>query len=97
MADELAWLPPHKAGLILRHNDHLNVYETAEDVILQDEANHGPHGADFVSPEQRQKAIETNEIWELHWYPDTPVGFYRLRAAELSALIAAVQEENDTP
>jgi hypothetical protein len=46
----------------------------------------------WVSPEQKQKAIDTNECWELHWYPDTPVGSYTLLAAELDVLLAAANE-----
>ena len=46
----------------------------------------------WVSEEQRQKAIATDSVWELHWYPDTPIGFIRLLACDLTALVLAAQE-----
>jgi len=45
---------------------------------------------DWVSEEEKQKCIETNRVWTLHWYPDTPVGFYSLSASTLGVLMEAV-------
>lgn len=70
--------PPHKAGLSLEHNEHLNYYETPEQHIANCEL-----AEDFESPAEMQKAIDTNSIWVLHWYPETPVGFYRVAAPTL--------------
>lgn len=82
--------PRHAAGMSISHNEHKNVYETVEQYIR-------PFGAQdpddsFVSEEERQKAIETNELWEIHWYPDTPVGFYRVRASTFEAALAGALE-----
>lgn len=80
--------PRHAAGLHLTHNDHKSVYETVAQSIED-----GRYDSDaFVSDEQREKAIATNECWELHWYPDTPVGFCVLLAADLDVLMAAALE-----
>ena len=79
--------PPHKASLHLTHNDHKSYYQTVAQSILQ-----GDHGYDedcWVSEEQKQKAINTNECWVLQWYPDTPVGFNILSAADLDVLLSA--------
>jgi len=78
--------PEHKASLRLTHNEHLDYYQTVENWI---EENGTRHFATWVSDDQKQKAIETNEFWVLQWYPDTPVGFYCLAAADLDVLLAA--------
>ncbi len=75
--------PDHKAALYLTHNDHLNCYATVAKFI--EEEDHGYR--DWVSEEQKQKAIETNDCWFLQWYPDTPVGFCILAAADLDVLL----------
>lgn len=77
--------PPHKAGLTLEHNDHKCLYETVAEYA------EGGHVEDdeWVSDAERLKAIETNELWVLQWYPSTPVGFYKLAASTLDALLEA--------
>lgn len=83
-------LPAHEAGLHLTHNVHKNYYRTVKELVEEDD--HGYAEDDWVSPEQRQKAIETNECWTLQWYPHTPVGFCLLSAADLDVLLAAARE-----
>ena len=83
--------PKHEASLHLTHNDHKAVYETVEDSV-----GFGRHGYEpecWVSPEQMQKAIETNDCWTLQWYPHTPVGFCLLSAADLDVLLKAACED----
>jgi len=86
--------PAHKAGLQLQHNDHLNVYETVAHYTDNDYYEDA-----WVSDEQKAKAIATNELWNLHWYPDTPVGFYHVCGADLDAVLtrAAEIEAADAP
>jgi hypothetical protein len=74
----LDWLPSHKCGLRLTHNEHLNYYE---DIITQNYEIE-----DFVSEDEYHKAIETNECWALQWYPNSPVGFHAVYASSLEAL-----------
>lgn len=81
--------PPHET-LHLEHNAHKAYYLT-----VQEEVNGGAlgYGDDaWVSPEQRQKAIDTNDCWTLQWYPNTPVGFCTMSAADLDALLEAVKK-----
>ena len=81
--------PRHKASLHLTHNDHLSVYETAKDWIEERERS---GAVDFVAEGERQRCIDTNEVWHLQWYPNTPVGFCDVAAATLGALLAWVKE-----
>lgn len=81
--------PRHEGSLSLTHNKHKSFYRTVQQSI--DDGDHGYADDDWVSPEQRQKAIETNDCWILQWYPDTPVGFCILAAADLDVLLAAAK------
>jgi hypothetical protein len=79
--------PAHKAAMMLTHNEHLNCYVTVQRAIEAKE-----HGyRDWVSDEQKQKAIDTNECWFLQWYPETAVGFCILAAADLDVLLEGAQ------
>lgn len=85
----LDWFPPHKAGLHLTHNEHKNCYISVEE--------HCQFGGDlghedFVDEEDFRRACETDELWELQWYPDTPVGFNLCRASSLDRLIDLVKK-----
>lgn len=77
-------LPKHAAGLIIEHNPHKCVYERVEEYVEPD---------DWVSDEQRDKAIATDDFWSIQWYPATPVGFYRLAAHDFDVLLAKAEEE----
>ena len=83
--------PRHEAGLYLTHNDHKNVYESVEQ--WAEPLNH-----EWVSNEQKKKAIETDCVWCLQWYPDTPIGSYSVMGCDLEAVLAAalaIQKEDD--
>ena len=79
------WLPEHKCGLHLSHNEHRDVYETVEDFYEPDY---------FVSPEEWQKAVAEDSVWVLHWYPHTPIGFHRIAASTLEAIEQVLKEKN---
>lgn len=83
----MIYLPPHKASLHLTHNDHKSNYESVKDYLL-----HEDERLEFRSDEDREACITSNEIWELQWYPETPVGFYAIAAPTLEALIDYAKE-----
>lgn len=80
--------PKHEASLHLTHNNHKGYYATVEQAIKDEDFGY----RDWVSEEQKQKAIDTNECWYLQWYPNTPVGFCLLAAADLDVLLKAALE-----
>lgn len=88
---ELAlWLSRLKANSIhLGMNDeHACNYMTAEQWI--DEALQSEHDGDEFrecSPEELQAMKDTNTIWSLQIYKDTPVGFYRWVAPTMLGVI----------
>jgi len=79
-------LPVHKCGLYLQHNRHLDMYESIEQGVAEADE------MDSWIPGERQKALGTNNIWTLQWYPETPVGFCHLTAATLEKLLEKVNE-----
>jgi len=81
------WLPEHKCGLHLSHNEHREVYETVEQYYVVD---------CFVSPEEWRKAVAEDSVWLLHWYPETPIGFDRIAASTLEAIEAEVKARGTT-
>jgi hypothetical protein len=51
---------------------------------------------DWKNEECRKRAIETNELWELTWYPTTPIGSYTIYAPTFEELIEFSKELNNT-
>ena len=86
-------LPRHEAGLYLTHNEHRDIYQP----LAQWLDNRQVAESDWVSEEQRLKALAIDSCWCLQWYPNTPVGFCILYAADLDVLLtkaAAVERED---
>ena len=80
---------PKHLTLTLTHNEHKNYYQTVTESAEMGDL--GYRDTDWVSPEQRQKAIDTDECWTLQWYPDTPVGFNIMSAADLDVLSVSLE------
>lgn len=84
--------PHHEFSLKLIHNDHRSCHIT---VAQAAERGHpGYEDEHWVSPEQKTKAVETDECWTLQWRPDVAVSYHTLSAADLDALLAAAKAEN---
>lgn len=75
--------PDHLASLHLTHNQHKDYYETVEKY----NQNSWMKDISWVSEEQQKKSLETNEVWELQWYPHTPIGSYCIAGADLDAVL----------
>ena len=82
--------PKHDASLHLQHNDHKSSYETVGEYLEQ---GHLTDFYEFKNDEQKKRAIETNELWTLQWYPNTPVGFNAVAAPTLEELLDFANEE----
>jgi UDP-galactopyranose mutase len=80
------WLPEHKCGLHLSHNEHRDVYEAVEEFY---------DFRDFISQEEYTKAVAEDSVWVLHWYPETPIGFHRIAASSLEAIQDKLKEMNN--
>jgi hypothetical protein len=82
--------PTHKCELSLTHNEHKSYYESAAKFIAERKAL-------WKDDESKKRAIDTDEIWQLQWYPRTPVGFHRVMAPTLQELLefAATFDEGE--
>lgn len=75
---------PPNLSMTLTHNQHKVFRQTIADYLDCNQIG------DWVSEQERQRAIETDELWELHWYPDNPVSFFHLKASTFAALMAGI-------
>lgn len=74
-------LPDHKCSLTIVHNDHKNIYQSAEEWIEENTFYQ------WISEEEKKKAIENDSIWTIQVYPETPIGFYAYAASNLETLL----------
>jgi hypothetical protein len=75
-------LPRHEASLSITHNQHKDYYQRVEELYSDDR-----FADSWISDLQKQKAIANQDVWEMQWYPDTPIGFYHILGADLDALL----------
>ena len=87
-ANLLKLLKGKHSSLTLSFNDmSAPNYQTVAEII---EDNPSEYEIGWISEEEKAKAAKTNSMWELQWYPDTPVGSYSVAASSLEALLGYV-------
>jgi hypothetical protein len=79
---------PKHINFTLEHNPHSLLYEEVE--YWLDNAMYCE-----VLPEDRDEMIKTGEIWELHWYPNTPVSFSCVAAATLDRVLQVANMDEE--
>ncbi len=77
----------HGFGLSLRHNPHFGYHESVGEYL---NSHDGYEQSEWISEQDYQKSLATGELWELIWYPDSPVGSYTIRGATLEAILIGV-------
>ena len=75
-------------GATLAVNDHLAIYKTAEE-YLQDTDTMIDDGEIVGGHDTYRVICERNQVVELRWYPDTPVGYHRLLHYEIEPVLEA--------
>lgn len=84
--------PRHKAAMYISHNEHKNSYDTVAQHMSDLELNADECG----SVEEFRELLEGDEIWTIQWYPDTPIGFYRVCASTFErALELAIKAQTE--
>lgn len=91
-----AALPVHSVTLHIVHNQHRSYYQSARDYLLT------PHGreadpGDFVDADDYERCLAGDELWEIQWYPNTPIGFVCVFGSTLARAMAAAAREGLTP
>lgn len=78
MLDKLLLLESKcKALISLEINSHKNYYMKVEDFLL-DEFDDKTHLLNEVGTDVFNKMVELDKIVELQFYPNTPIGFYKI-------------------
>ena len=76
-----------KCGVYLEVNTHRDVYKTATEALEElEEMGYA------VEPEVRAKIIETDTLIDLHFYPETPIGFFKVLHHDLGAILDEAME-----
>lgn len=85
---------PPCISLMIQFNEHANNYQTVESWLKQEEERSydGCAPFDWVSPEERERAIKTDSVWVCQWYISTPIGSSSLAASTFETLMAGVNE-----
>ena len=85
--------PKHKCGLYLDHNVHKGYYEPISEHVQQDYMKDA-----FKDEAAKARTVETDEVWTLQWYPNTPIGFNKVAAPTLEEVLALALdvEKQDT-
>ncbi len=86
----LALLPKYDAGLHIERNPGRGSYQTVAEWLESSERE-----PDFTDDYARQRAIDTNDVWVMQWYPSTPVGFQQAAAPTLGELLEFVAAQHD--
>lgn len=87
---DFEWLATFKCNHyhLTRNDDHASNYTTAKEWI---EVFSAPDFED-VDPAELQVMKDTNTIWCLHVYDQTPIGFYRWYGATLASVVKQARE-----
>lgn len=87
-----------KCGVYLTVNRHKDMYESAEESVRKinemDYANNGHH-PDYqpeIDKELVERMAKEDSIFELQFYPDTPIGSYSVYGTTLEEVLKKAQE-----
>jgi len=78
-----------KCTVYLTVNEHRSYYEKVEQFIA-DRCN--KREIDEIGKDVLNEMINTDTIVELQFYPDTPIGFYRLLHHDLEAILSQANQ-----
>lgn len=83
------------ANLTVTFNEHKSCYLDVKTAIEIDMIY---ERAEWVSEEEKARAIETDSVWVIQWYPHTAGGFEAVAASSFAVCLQAaisLQAEND--
>jgi hypothetical protein len=88
--EKIYW-PKHKTSLFLSHNMHkeynISIAEYIANAKLEDE--------DWISPNEKQSAIDSDSLWRLSWDSDTSLRWCTIHAASFEALTIWMEENKE--
>ena len=78
-----------KYGIYLTVNEHRNYYETAQQRL---DWHDGLECPPEIAPDVRDGILQTGDIFDLVFYPDTSIGSYHLVHYDLDMLLSKALE-----
>ena len=81
---------PEHYSITIDHNVHKKFYDTVEymlDNSKRDELDSTEDMYEFISEEDKQKCIDTNDMWTVTLYPKNAVGFYSVAGSNINELL----------
>lgn len=81
---------PNHMSLSIEHNQHKNYYDNAKE-HLDNMFNGERVSLKELSEEEYQRCIETDEIWEIRWYPRTTISFNFVVAPTLEECMKKIE------
>lgn len=75
-----------KCGVFLTVNEHRDYYMTAAK-WLKELRGRGHPGIEDVSAELEETMSKTDTVYELHFYPETPISFYNVFGTSLAEVL----------
>ncbi len=76
---------PKHMSLHITHNQHKDYYEPIDRYLADRHIKPG-----YVLPEDVEEIIKQDSIWEVQWYPITPISFYYVAAATLERCLEII-------
>jgi len=78
-----------RCGVFLTINEHRDYYQGVEKTLSD---RYGRGCDPDIEADVRAKMIELNTIIEIHFYPDTPIGFYEIFHYDLDIALTKALE-----
>lgn len=78
-----------KCGVFLEVNLYLNYYQSIEEAIEEENLR---HSRPEIDKELAERMVKENMYVTLQFYPDTPVGFYRVYGTSLEEVYAKAKK-----
>lgn len=75
-----------KGGLTVSINDHLGIYKSRDTRVAELVAE------DEIDADEATRLSKVRDLYELQFYPDTPVGFYVVRGASLEECLTQAEQ-----
>ena len=80
-----------KCGVYITVNEHRDIYQSAADKLAE-LRDHEPDGDLEIEKDIEVKMVELNTIINIHFYPDTPIGFYSLYHYDMNMALCQALE-----
>lgn len=78
-----------KCGIYLEVNRYRDYYETVTEAIKEENER---HSEPEIEPELAERMIKENMFISLQFYPDTPIGFYKVYGTSLEEVVNKAKE-----